>query len=139
MYRDIAMDELLHAHFETIATVHWRAHMATLADFWEGVLFGEEHDHSDAVIEEHRWLREELPLTEDMFKRWLEILGSTLDSRWTGPNVERIRRRGYGLTWAMAHRLTGIRLANLPGRITGLDHRHGTRQEYLKAAAHRRS
>ena len=29
MYRDIAMDELLHSHFETIAQVHWQAHMAT--------------------------------------------------------------------------------------------------------------
>ena len=46
--------------------------MATLCDFWQGVLFGEGHDAGDAVIEAHRWLDEELPVTEEMFERWLE-------------------------------------------------------------------
>ena len=59
----------------------------------------------------HRWLHEELPVTEEMFERWLEILDTTLDTGWRGPRTEQVRRRGYGLAWAMAHRLAGVRLA----------------------------
>ena len=43
-----------------------------------------------------------------MFERWLEILDTTLDTGWRGPHTEQIRRRGYGLAWAMAHRLAGV-------------------------------
>ena len=75
------------------------------------MLFGEGHDDGDVVIEAHRWLNEELPLTEEMFERWLEILDTTLDTGWRGPHTEQIRRRGYGLAWAMAHRLAGVKLA----------------------------
>ena len=75
------------------------------------MLFGEDHDDGDVVIEAHRWLNAELPLTEEMFERSLEILDTTLDTGWRGPHTEQIRRRGYGLAWAMAHRLAGVKLA----------------------------
>ena len=41
---------------------------------------------------------------------------TTLDTGWRGPHTEQIRRRGYGLAWAMAHRLAGVRLAR-PGWV----------------------
>ncbi|MEO8697427.1 MAG: group III truncated hemoglobin [Acidimicrobiales bacterium] len=106
-YRDIAQDERFHFYFETLAHVDWHAHTLDLTDFWAGVLLGEPHDPADEVIEAHRWLHEAEPFDTALFDQWLEILDTTLDAGWTGPMVEVARRRGHGIAWAMAKRLTG--------------------------------
>lgn len=106
-YREIAQDERFHHYFDTIAHVDWNAHTLDLTDFWVGMLLGEPHDPADAVIEAHRWLHDVDPFDKALFDQWLEILDTTLDAGWTGPIAEAARRRGHGIAWAMAKRLTG--------------------------------
>ncbi len=106
-YREIAQDERFHHWFETIAHVDWNAHTGELTDFWVGVLLGGPHEPADEVIEAHRWLHDTDPFDAALFDRWLEILDTTLDDGWTGPIAETARRRGHGIAWAMAKRLTG--------------------------------
>ncbi len=106
-YREIAQDERFHHWFETIAHVDWHAHTAALTEFWVGLLLGEPHDPADDVIEAHRWLHDTDPFDGALFERWLEIFDTTLDEGWTGPMTEAARRRGHGIAWAMAKRLTG--------------------------------
>ncbi|MFV0258295.1 MAG: hypothetical protein ACK5PP_07610 [Acidimicrobiales bacterium] len=106
-YRDIAQDERFHVWFHTIAEVDWHAHTGLLTDFWAGVVFGGPHQSGDEVISAHGWLHQAEPFDDALFERWLEILDTTLDSGWTGPNTELVRRRGRGMAWAMAKRLTG--------------------------------
>ena len=106
-YREIAQDERFHHWFETIAHVDWHAHTAALTEFWVGLLLGEPHDPADDVIEAHRWLHDADPFDGALFERWLEIFDTTLDEGWTGPMTEAARRRGHGIAWAMAKRLTG--------------------------------
>jgi hemoglobin len=106
-YREIAQEERFHHWFETIAHVDWHAHTLELTDFWVGVLLGEPHESADEVIEAHRWLHESDPFDTALFDRWLEIFDTTLDDGWTGPTTEAARRRGHGIAWAMAKRLTG--------------------------------
>jgi|GEM_PF-786478 len=119
MYRDISQDDLLHHHFETIAKVNWQAHMLMVTDFWSGILFDEEHDDANTVIEAHRGLHDTSAFTVAMFERWLEIFDTSLDGGWIGPNTEQIRKRGYGLAWAMAHRLLGVSIRS-PATEPGL-------------------
>lgn len=106
-YRQIAQDERFHHWFDTIAQVDWHAHTGALTDFWVGVLLGEPHDPADEVIEAHRWLHDVDSFDQALFDRWLEILDSTLDDGWSGPLADAARRRGHGIAWAMAKRLTG--------------------------------
>ena len=106
-YREIAQDERFHHWFETIAHVDWHAHTGELTDFWSGVLLGGPHESADEVIEAHRWLHEVDPFDAALFDRWLEILDATLNEGWSGPTTEAARRRGHGIAWAMAKRLTG--------------------------------
>lgn len=47
------------------------------------------------------------PFDDELFDRWLEILDTTLDGGWASPMTDTARRRGHGLAWAMAKRLTG--------------------------------
>jgi truncated hemoglobin YjbI len=106
-YREIAQDERFHRYFHTIADVDWHAHTLELTDFWAGLLLGEPHETADEVIAAHRWLHHAEPFDNQLFDRWLEILDTTLDDGWHGPLTETARRRGHGLAWAMAKRLTG--------------------------------
>lgn len=106
-YREIAQDERFHRYFETLAHVDWHAHTLELTDFWAGLLLGEPHQSADDMIESHRWLHDAEPLDEALFDRWLEILDTNLDDGWNGPMTETARRRGHGMAWAMAKRLTG--------------------------------
>jgi hemoglobin len=106
-YRQIAQDERFHHYFRTLAHVDWHAHTLQLTDFWAGILLGEPHDPADEVIEAHRWLDDDTPFDAALFDRWLEILDTTIDEGWRGPLAEAARRRGHGIAWAMAKRLTG--------------------------------
>ncbi|MEZ5246035.1 MAG: group III truncated hemoglobin [Acidimicrobiales bacterium] len=106
-YREIAQDDRFHLYFETLAHVDWHAHTLDLTDFWAGLLLGEPHDPADDVIEAHRWLHDAEPFDTALFDRWLEIFDTTLDEGWSGPAATTARRRGHGIAWAMAKRLTG--------------------------------
>ncbi len=106
-YREIAQDDRFHLYFETLAHVDWHAHTLDLTDFWAGLLLGEPHEPADEVIEAHRWLHDAEPFDTALFDRWLEIFDTTLDEGWTGPMSDTARRRGHGIAWAMAKRLTG--------------------------------
>jgi hemoglobin len=106
-YREIAQDERFHRYFGTLAQVDWHAHTLELTDFWSGVLLGEPHEPADQVIEAHRWLHDVDPFDVALFDRWLEIFDTTLDEGWSGPMADAARRRGHGIAWAMAKRLTG--------------------------------
>ena len=106
-YRAIAQDDQFHRYFHTIANVDWHAHTLDLADFWTAVLLGEPHQHAVETIEAHRWLHDTEPFDDNLFELWVEILDETLDGGWNGPMTESARRRGRGLAWAMAKRLTG--------------------------------
>lgn len=106
-YRDIAQDEHFHQYFHTLARVDWHAHTLELTDFWTGILFGDAHRDAGEVIEAHRWLHDADPFDEALFERWIDILDATLDAGWVGPMADVARRRGHGIAWAMAKRLTG--------------------------------
>lgn len=106
-YREIAQDERFHHYFETLAGVDWHAHTLDLTEFWAGLLFDRPHDDVDDVIEAHRWLHDAEPFDAALFDRWLEILDTTLEEGWSGPMATAARRRGHGIAWAMAKRLTG--------------------------------
>ena len=106
-YREIAQDARFHYYFDTLAHVDWHAHTLDLTDFWAGVLLEGPHQSPDEVIEAHRWLHDAAPFDSALFERWLEILDTTLATGWRGPMADAARRRGHGIAWAMAKRLTG--------------------------------
>ena len=106
-YRDIAQDDRFHLYFDTLAKVDWHAHTLDLTDFWVGVLIGPLDRSADDVIEAHRWLHDAEAFDTALFDRWLEILETTIAGGWTGPVADRALKRGHGLAWAMAKRLTG--------------------------------
>lgn len=108
-YRDLSQDERFHPYF---AGIDWHAHLQTLEDFWATTLLGSEDYDSDAdhVIETHRPINAERPFDAALFDRWLELLHQTLEDGWSGPKATLAGRRGHGIAWAMANRLSNINI-----------------------------
>ena len=84
----------------------WQALIGGVSDFWNHVLLYAP-DYPIDPIERHRAVHERRPLTGGSLDRWLEILYETVDTGWSGPNAERVKKRGTGVAWAMAQRLLG--------------------------------
>lgn len=111
-YRDLSQDELFHHYF---AGIDWNAHTLTLVDFWATTLLGSDSYDGDAdnVIETHRAMNAEKPFDNALFERWLELLYQTLDDGWTGQKATLARRRGHGIAWAMANRLSALNIEKI--------------------------
>lgn len=108
-YRDLSQDDRFHPYF---AGIDWNAHTLTLVDFWVTTLLGASDYDGDAdhVIETHRPMNAERPFDAALFDRWVDLLNQTLEDGWSGPKATLARRRGHGLAWAMANRLSGLNI-----------------------------
>jgi hemoglobin len=81
-FYDVAtVDALLGSYF---AGIDMRRHMPRIVDFWSTMLFHTGRYSGSAFLPHAR-----MPgLTNDHFKRWVDILEATVDSRFEGPNAQ---------------------------------------------------
>lgn len=107
-YAVVVQDDVLGPYFSTDddGFLDWQALIGGVSDFWNHVLLYAP-DYPIDPIERHRAVHERRPLTGGSLDRWLEILYETVDTGWSGPNAERVKKRGTGVAWAMAQRLLG--------------------------------
>lgn len=107
-YAVVVQDDVLGPYFSTDddGFLDWQALIGSVTDFWNHVLLYAP-DYPVDAIEAHRAVHERRPLTGEALDRWLEILYETVDTGWSGPNAERVKKRGTGMAWAMAQRLLG--------------------------------
>ena len=106
-YAVVVQDDVLGPYFSTDdGFLDWQAFIGRVSDFWNHVLLYAP-DYPVDAIEAHRAVHERRPLTAEALDRWLEIFYETVDTGWSGPNVERAKKRGTGMSWAMAQRLLG--------------------------------
>ena len=85
-------DDLLGTIFTDIARMDLDAHLPTMCDFWETVLFRSGTYRGNAYIP-HAELHEKVELTWPLFERWLELWRATVDERYAGPRAERAKLR----------------------------------------------
>jgi hemoglobin len=93
-YSVATVDPLLGSYFTGI---DMRRHMPRIVDFWSTMLFHTGR-YSGSAFEPHT----RMPgLTGDHFLRWVNILESTVDARFAGPNAQVLkglaRRIAYGM------------------------------------------
>lgn len=112
-YASIGPDHPVHAHLVR-SGVDPETHEKKVAEYWLGLLDLGPGVDADAAIEAHRTTHDQVPLDEDVFHRWLDTLDAVLDSEWSGPKTEIVRKRSYGMARAMALRLVGVSLRNPP-------------------------
>jgi hemoglobin len=106
-YADVVQDDLLAPYF-TFDPEHldWKAHIASVADYWDHVVL-RAPDYDIDVLEGHRHLHEHRGFTPELFDRWLAIFIDTVNGGWSGPNATLAKKRATGMSRAMANRYLG--------------------------------
>ena len=97
-------DDLLGHVFVDVVHLDLEEHLPVITSFWEKVLFGT-GDYGGRAMEVHRRVHRRVSLTEEHFRRWLQLWRATLDAAWAGPVTEQAD--------AHAHRMAKVFLRNL--------------------------
>jgi hemoglobin len=78
-YDKVNADELLGPVFNTVAQVHWPAHLPTMYDFWSSLLLGTTR-YKGRPFPKHLTLPVALP----HFERWLALFTGTVRENFAG-------------------------------------------------------
>jgi hemoglobin len=97
-YARAEADELLAPYF---ADLDMRAHMPRIVAFWATMLF-QAGAYSGNAFAPHARMPE---LAPEHFARWLDVLETTLDDRFAGPDVERMKDLAHRIAYSMQVRL----------------------------------
>lgn len=86
-YERAFADALLGPVFVDVAQMDLAAHLPIMCDFWETVLFrAGVYDRN--AMQVHADLHAKFPLDWDLFARWLELWGTTVDDLHAGEKAE---------------------------------------------------
>ena len=78
--------------FTDVAKLNLEHHLPLLADFWNNALF-HSGGYKNNVVQIHKDLNEKETLTPEHFKRWLLLLGETIDDNFIGEVAEKMKLR----------------------------------------------
>ncbi len=89
-YTDIRADEQLGPIFNDLAQVNWDTHLPKLTSFWSRALLGLGQFNGNPMAK-HIAINQQVPLTIELFNRWLTLFAANLEGSWEGPNTNRAR------------------------------------------------
>lgn len=90
-YRDVAQDDIIGPLFTDVAQVDWTSHIPKIASFWNRFLFGIT-GYTGNPMSAHTKIHAQHAFTPRHFERWLSLFNQTLDDRWYGTNVDRMKK-----------------------------------------------
>lgn len=100
-------DELLGPVFVDIAQLDLAAHLPTMCDFWETVLF-RTGAYGGNALKPHQRLDERAHLRPGHFDRWLALWCATVDDRHAGEKADAAKLQATRIAGAMCRRITGV-------------------------------
>lgn len=106
-YERALVDDVLWEPFAQLRSTGLAAHIPTMCDFWETVLFRAGR-YRGSALSVHRDIHERTPLSADHFIRWLNLWCHTVDEMYCGPAAERAKGQAARIARAMHRRLTGV-------------------------------
>ena len=108
-YDEVRNDEIIGPVFnDKIPNERWPVHLERMYSFWNTVLFGAA-DYRGNPFSKHS----QLPIGDEHFDRWLTILKSTLDKKFSGAKANEIKERAYKMSLMFRSKLAYIRSNNI--------------------------
>ncbi|WP_368861160.1 group III truncated hemoglobin [Frankia sp. AgB32] len=103
-YQRAFADPELGPVFIDVARLDLPAHLPVICDFWQAVIFraGTYRRNAFGV---HADLHARVPLTDELFARWLTLWKATVDERHRGPNADRAKLQADRIAESMSRRL----------------------------------
>jgi hemoglobin len=107
-YVKLMKDELLSHFFEDFSNQELlEAHLQTLVNFWDNILFYSGGYRKNAM-EPHLKLQATKPFQSEHFKRWLSIFNDTVDALFSGENAHAIKSRALSIATVMEIKIMNI-------------------------------
>lgn len=106
-YERVRADDMLGFIFDEVAGTDWAAHLPKMHAFWEMVLF-RKGGYTGNPLAAHARLAPLTAMGRPQFDRWLQIFCTTVDSLFTGPNAEHIKRCGADMANVIHSRINNI-------------------------------
>lgn len=102
-YEDALVDDVIGSIFTDVARLELEVHLPIIGDFWESVLFGDTtySKRGRNPLEVHRLLDEKTQLTDEHFRRWLELFCRSIDNEFRGPRAEFLKTRARSIAARM--------------------------------------
>jgi hemoglobin len=110
-YEHAFVDDTIGHIFTDVALWDIEKHLPVIGDFWDHVLFGESacSNRGRDPLEVHRLLDRKYRLTEDHFRRWLDLFCHSVDSEFRGPRAEFLKGRARAIARRMQMHLIEAR------------------------------
>ena len=109
-YERVQADEELGPIFNDVAQVNWAAHLPTMYDFWENILFGT-GNYRGRPMPPHFRLTQQHPLLPHHFDRWLALFTATTDALFEGEKATEVKSRALNIASIMEYRVQQINQA----------------------------
>lgn len=103
-YSRMMKDEQIGYIFTDVANLDLDHHLPLLADFWNNALF-HTGGYKSNVVQIHKDLNAKETLTPEHFKRWLLLLGETIDENYKGEIAEKMKLRASQVGMTMQAKL----------------------------------
>lgn len=101
-------DELLGPIFRDVAELDLESHVPRFTSFWETVLLGARSYGGGAFVP-HYELDQRVPLTRELFDRWVLLWSTTVDALFAGTVADDAKRRAARVAAAFGQRLAQLR------------------------------
>jgi len=95
-YDKVRADATIGFIFNDIAKVDWPAHLPTMYNFWESVIFYTA-TYRGNPMELHKQLNTKVPLTAEHFEQWLHLFTTTVDELFKGDKAELAKQRAQSI------------------------------------------
>ena len=95
-YDKVKADATIGFIFNDIAKVDWPAHLPTMYNFWESVIFYTAIYRGNPM-ELHKQLNTKVPLTTEHFTQWLHLFATTVDDLFIGEKAELAKQRAQSI------------------------------------------
>ncbi|AHJ99480.1 group III truncated hemoglobin [Hymenobacter swuensis] len=103
-YQRVQADDLIGPIFEAVVQGQWPRHLATMYDFWSGLLLGSSR-YRGRPFPKHL----ALPIDSRHFRRWLTLFVETVEAHFQGTVADEAIYRAGTIAAVFEHRIAQAR------------------------------
>lgn len=103
-YKSVQEDRLLGPYFTEVGKVDWDTHLKTMYDFWENIIFNA-GTYKGNTLKVHENLNQLSKISQNHFKKWLELFEQTTNELFTGTNAQNAVNRASSIATVMQIKL----------------------------------
>ncbi len=110
-YEHALADDVIGFIFTDVARLDIEEHLPIIGDFWDSVLFGDTaySKRKRNPLEIHHLLDLKIQLTDEHFRRWLDLFCRSIDTEFKGPRAEFLKTRARAIATRMQNYIAGSR------------------------------